>query len=1108
MSRCQQKTREATLANRLVALHEINERTVDYLLFDGLICFNNIRRRVKKVPFNILSIGRYQTLDSATVGPDLWIQSFKGAKDDVWYQLKKPSLEYQPYQQTFQWIADLAKHVIDYMHLHTTVNLSHFRESFYVWLKTVHGFDSDLAQWLKWYNRTDFRGAIVAHANFLYCEAARVDRTLSRQPIWAEIDTRDLSSIPKQTEGLVATEMTVRVDTGKQWTMQRKTTVTPYVHSCFANLSWAAFLHSSLSTTLAASVASVASVNEIQDTVRPPVKIGDVVAINSHGESLWTTDDTEYYAYVQNITTTLLGRSLSLLWFYRPVDTACQKMCYPFNNELFLSDHCNCGDAEIYEHDVVCVPKVTFFGTPYSPGRGLFCRQQYVQGDNEWRTLQKDQFQFQCRCRSHMPRMELKSGDTLLVKRRSKIGRNILEPVILIDPTLKGSDECMIIRRLLRKGRDYGLPHTAPNELVYTEETEAIRASTIERRCQIRFFTEHQMYASHIPHPYNKNGQGDFFFITTRGCLNDLQSPVRQRILRPLLQPWPTPMKEGWLPEQDRASLRPLRGLDIFCGGGNFGRGLEEGGAVETNWAVDYFNEAVHTYKANARNIEGVKLFRGSVNDYLSKAKAGKGTGFIAQKGQVDFISAGSPCQGSSLLNPQRGVHDRGLLNESLIAAAVSFIDFYRPKYALLENVSGLASGGDKRNVLAQVISALVGMGFQVRTFLIDAWNFGSPQSRSRIFISCAAAGLKPLQEPAHTHSHPEWVRNSSLGRTANGLTISSRHKAPTPFEYITAGEAFRDLPETDGQLSCIPFPDHRSSVQLSTIDQIRVESIPRHPAGMSFVKAVERGCMPQAQIDSYSWKNPIRGQKASRTWQRTRENGLIPTVTTAPRPSDGVAGECLHWSQHRLLTIMEARRAQGVLDHEPIIGEKSQQYKIIGNSVARPVAFALGLSLRAAWHSSLEQVETDLSEGGIIIADTMTPYISDDQPVDAITKLGRIALETHEVNQAQSPSTVKVVVPIRQSIVMPPETSGSVTEDVFDAEDDNQNSPIKRGLALLPSQPGTPLYSQLRSKNAATSRTSIADSPDFQEPIANPSSTTGNSCARSRDCSNHRAPQ
>lgn len=49
-------------------------------------------------------------------------------------------------------------------------------------------------------------------------------------------------------------------------------------------------------------------------------------------------------------------------------------------------------------------------------------------------------------------------------------------------------------------------------------------------------------------------------------------------------------------------------------------------------------------------------------------------------------------------------------------------------------------------------------------------------------------------------------------------------------------------------------------------------------------------------------------------------------------------------------MTILEAKRAQGFLDNEVLVGNSTDSFKIIGNSVARGVALALGLSLHEAW--------------------------------------------------------------------------------------------------------------------------------------------------------------
>lgn len=171
-----------------------------------------------------------------------------------------------------------------------------------------------------------------------------------------------------------------------------------------------------------------------------------------------------------------------------------------------------------------------------------------------------------------------------------------------------------------------------------------------------------------------------------------------------------------------------------------------------------------------------------------------------------------------------------------------------------------------------------------------------------------------------------------------------------TPFKYVTAEEATRDLPATDARTTCVPFPDHRMSRTLSVIAWVRLSSVPRFPCGCSFVKAFKQGYMPQPQIDAFKWDERIRSRHDSKSWQRVSRNALMPTVMTTPRPDDGAGGNVLHWDSHRLLTIMEVRRGQDIPDHEVLIGSPSDQWKIVGNSVARSVALALGVSLRTAW--------------------------------------------------------------------------------------------------------------------------------------------------------------
>ncbi len=891
-------------------------------------------------------------------------------------------------------MADLAKHLVDYLQTHDRVVLSDLRHHFYAWLQDLYPTDEVFRRWHQQYGHHDYRRSVAAHANFLYFQAAQVDSRYEKHPIWKEIHSRVLGAIPEQVENTTNKDMFATLTEKEGLITKRKTTVTPYVFRCFERLPWAKFLYcqsSSASVTrrsqkhLSTDNMSVSAANQVPEVriplgrsasgmkaQREPIHVsaGDVVAIPQDHNSVWKTDDAEYFGLVQSISCSDEGQALGLLWFYRPGDTTCLQMFYPHSQELFLSDHCNCGDPPVLASEVIRRPQVTFFRGPEETSTEFFCRQRYIEGDSAWITLQEQHFR--CGCHHVLEAPEYRVGDTLLVASSLRRSSKILEPVVLIEHKPDGLDGKIKVIRLLRRNKDYGYNDADPNELVLTDRSEVIPVAHVERRCQVRFYSEAEKEEHKIPSPYDRQGASDFYYITSQ----DLQTSGSG--LESLQTPWPTFMRQGWDPDPTSTPpQRRMRGLDLFCGGGSFGRGLEEGGAVRFDWAIDWYNQAIHTYKANLPAHNQTKLFRGSVNHYLSQALEGNGGDLIPRFGEVELISAGNPCQGFSLANPKKG-NERGLINESMVASVLAFIDFYRPKYAIMENVKGMAHGDEKHNVLAQVVCCLVGMGYQVRTLCLDAWSFGAPQSRSRIIITIAAPDLTPLPEPAQTHSHPGSTTNGSLGKTANGLHTGSRTTSRTPFEYVTSAEATKDLPRTDARTICIRFPDHRMSRTLPITGWVRVSSVPRFPSGCSFVKAFKQGYMPQAQIDSFKWDRKIRSRHDSKSWQRVSRNALMPTVMTEPRPDDGACGTCLHWDDHRLLTIMEVRRGQGFPDYEVLIGSPFEQWKIVGNSVARPVALALGVSLRTASLANTAKQEASVLELNVALKSSVSGKVSD----------------------------------------------------------------------------------------------------------------------------------
>ncbi|TGO87340.1 hypothetical protein BPOR_0233g00130 [Botrytis porri] len=910
-------------------------------LFDGVLSVGNSRHYVQGVPFKVCSVGNYgEELDD--VDGAIWLQSDLNIRTNIYYRLKKPASEYARFHLGFSWLANLSKHFVDYslvcQEQRNKVSIHNFRADFAQWCQKMHTESSKFQSWYLEYGRDDFRQAISANINFLFKESVGVTSKLRSLYIWKE--TLELTSIKEHP------------------IKENKTIVTPYVYECFSHLRFGHLLKplipiifaenlqepedQSLSLSprqtriaceptlpikpqhklfsggkadLGAAMSQNGGVKRQQ--MLDAIKIGDVLSVTKDGpssvwkdeSSKWKTEDDCWYLYVQIKHRSPRGKySFDGIWLYKPSDTSCAKMKYPYAKELFLSDNCTCGsrDSRITHDEVIEIIPIIWHGLPSVTD--IFIRQTYL--NHESFVTLKDSHKT---C-EHLQKSEGDSplpstifdrfpiGQTILALPPQRKSKNNLEPYEIVGYVEESSKLHVKLRRLMRRSEIDHAVSCRPNELVYTDVIDSMSAHKLERTCLVRFYTEKQVSSGNVPAPYCRNGGSNAFIITKR---------LREdnRTLIPIESDTPQSLIQGFDP-QAPLKRRVLNGLDLFCGGGNFGR-----------------------------------------NPRLLK---------IPLPGDVDVIMAGSPCQGFSRMNTYKS-NDQSLRNQSLVASVAAYIDFYRPKYGLLENVLNMAQKGLGRDedVLSQLICAIVGLGYQVQLFLLDSWSFGSSQSRSRIFVSFAAPGCVPLKHPDLSHSHPPHVGERGLGRLANGQSFGSRVHCPTPFQYRTAEQSVADLPYIgDGATGhCTKYPDHVSPITLSKKYRSQIACIPSHPRGMSFSKTWNEGngIMTRAERDLFPYlakSGKIRESvvTGSRAWGRIKPHGLFPTVLVVMNMEDSRMGTILHWDQHRRLTLMELRRAQSFPDDDVIIGRRGEQIKIIGNSVDRSVSMALGISLRNAW--------------------------------------------------------------------------------------------------------------------------------------------------------------
>ena len=101
------------------------------------------------------------------------------------------------------------------------------------------------------------------------------------------------------------------------------------------------------------------------------------------------------------------------------------------------------------------------------------------------------------------------------------------------------------------------------------------------------------------------------------------------------------------------------------------------------------------------------------------------------QRGAIDLLVGGTPCQAFSVAGLRKGLDDpRGNLALTFLALA----DHLRPKYILWENVPGVLSSSKGRD-FASFIGALAELGYGFAWRVCDAQYFGVPQRRKRVFL-------------------------------------------------------------------------------------------------------------------------------------------------------------------------------------------------------------------------------------------------------------------------------------------------------------------------------------------------------------------------------------
>jgi DNA (cytosine-5)-methyltransferase 1 len=341
--------------------------------------------------------------------------------------------------------------------------------------------------------------------------------------------------------------------------------------------------------------------------------------------------------------------------------------------------------------------------------------------------------------------------------------------------------------------------------------------------------------------------------------------------------------------------------------------------------------------------------------------------------GDVEFIMGGPPCQGYSGMN-RFNKSNWSLVQNSMVMAYLSYCEFYRPRYFLLENVRNFVSH-NKSFTFRLTLATLVEMGYQVRFGVLNAGNYGVPQSRKRTIIWAAAPGehLPKWPTPSHVFHSPQLTINLPGGVQYTAVP----NQIGAPLRAVTVKDAIFDLPAiVNGHQKEEPI-NHPVSLRVSAYQKFiqgsaegkitdhickemnelnleRCKCIPKNQPGADWRVLQEivaadptrekfngqplvPWCLPNTADRHNGWRG---------LFGRLDANGHFPTSTTDPQPM-GKVGQVFHPEQDRIVSVRECARSQGFPDHFKFAGNVHSRHRQVGNAVPPPLAAALGRCLR-----------------------------------------------------------------------------------------------------------------------------------------------------------------
>ena len=399
---------------------------------------------------------------------------------------------------------------------------------------------------------------------------------------------------------------------------------------------------------------------------------------------------------------------------------------------------------------------------------------------------------------------------------------------------------------------------------------------------------------------------------------------------------------------------KKLKTIDLFAGCGGLSLGFHNSNLYDIVAHVEWEKAPLETIRhwlkqQGEKDIEKkivhfdiqrlTELFAGWQND--TRFPDGEGLDKIVNNiDKLDIIIGGPPCQAYSIAGRVRDENGMQFdYRNYLFESYLEVVERYQPKAFVFENVPGMLSAAPGGvSITERITKAFNDAGYAIiadlKDAVVDLWQYGIPQRRSRVII----IGLNKKEFPNH----------GSLLNEFYSRVLPARKTA-----IVSASKALDNLP------ALVPLKEVLRINGKKYSHKIEESQISHHEPRFHSTRDIK--------IFQLLAKDKKKS-KSRRTFKTTDDLKKLYTEQTGKisavhkyhvidphEPSNTIPAHLykdglrhIHWDerQGRSITVREAARLQTFPDNYDFGPSQTDAYKMVGNAVPPAFANAVALAL------------------------------------------------------------------------------------------------------------------------------------------------------------------